>query len=182
MSSSASTITANRSSEISYNIIPQGYINANRAFKIIKNTGTFITGNVIEGNIESNESHGFGGIYNNTGNMEIKNNKVFEGIFSNVCLFDGRITVPGIRDNTARFIRNNVFDETILGNTLCGPIEYNGYNNGLTNKAIYTINGNIIYGRVDTDGSSGSRISNNYAFNIANNTCQGISNNSNNFF
>jgi uncharacterized protein (TIGR02145 family) len=175
------TITANRSTEITYNIIPLGQINDNISAKITKNTGGFIEGNSIYGNIESNSINSVTGIYGNTGNMEITNNKVFEGIYANTFVGDPPIRQErkGIYNNTAMTINNNRFTEAIAFNTLCGRINNNG---GLVDGWGYTsiayIRGNIIFGRVDITSDQGSKISNNYNISIIDNVSKGISKNS----
>lgn len=176
MSIANSTITANRSFEISYNILPNnGQIVDNKAGRIIKNIGGYIASNILSGDIESNSTNN-GGIINNTGGMDIKKNRTFEGIFGNQYVGDPPIRqeIKGIIDNTSRYIRNNIMDDHILWNTLCGPIQDNGYIDGVTIGPVGPIRSNNIYGRIDTDATRGSKIENNPLDSIINNTCQGI--------
>ena len=175
----AGTITFNRSTEISYNIIPMGHIMENISGIITKNSGGFIEGNSIYGNIESNTINSVIGVYNNTGVMEITNNRVFEGIYNNTFVGDPPIRQErkGIYHNTARTIRSNVFTEAISQNTLCGNIDNNGLIDGSYFGAVGYIRENIIFGRVDGSHYKASKISNNQGINIITNICQGISSN-----
>lgn len=177
-------ITFNRSTEISYNIIPMGHIQENVSGIISKNSGGFIERNSIYGNIESNTINSVTGIFGNTGAMEITNNRVFEGIYNNTFVGEPPIrgAINGIYHNTARTINSNRLSEAIANNTLCGRINNNGLIDGSYPASIGYIYGNIIFGRIDTDADKASKISNNYSTNIIDNVCQGISFNSYSLF